>query len=126
MWLDWRNIVWEQFVPCKAVGSYGVVFLPKWEGVVDVVSRNEEHLGLDHGTLIFGILGVGLEIIGTILIVIVEHLEFLRLQEYVIIWVYLSVRSGRVTRVVGVHGQFDEYGVKSACDVGQCDVCGVL
>ena len=71
--------MWERFIPCEAIGSYDVVFLAKWKGVVDVVSRNEVHLSLDHGLLILGMLGVGLEIVGTILVVVVEHLDFLTL-----------------------------------------------
>ena len=94
MWLDWIDIVWERFVPCDAVGSYGVVFLSKWEGIIDVVPRHEIHLCFDHGTLGLGILGVVLEVIATIVVVIVEYLDFLKLHDYVIICVGLSVWNG--------------------------------
>ena len=77
MWLDWINIVREWFVSCDTIGSYGVMFLSKWEGIVDVVPRYKMHLRLYHGTLGLGILGVVLEVIVTIIIVVVEYMNFL-------------------------------------------------
>ena len=76
----------ERVIPCEAIGSYDIVLLSKWIRVVDMVSRNEVHSSFDHGLLILGMLGVRLEIVGTILVVVVEHLDFLTLWGYIIIW----------------------------------------
>ena len=80
-------------VPCDAVGSYSVVFLSKWEGIIDGVPRHDSEIYLcfGHGTLGLGILGVFLEVVVTIVVVIVEYLDFLELHEYVITCVGLLV-----------------------------------
>ena len=69
----------ERVVPCDTIGSYDIVLLSKWIRIVDMVPRNKIHSGFDHGLLVLGMLGVRLKIVGTILVMVVEHLDFLTL-----------------------------------------------